>query len=163
MLIATTASTQKYNTVGGVRIGDDFGISFSQRIANKNTVELIHQPGTFAGQNMTAAVVKQHYPLLTKRLNFFMGAGIYTRSIPSPYIDEPALGRSNGVALNFGAELSIGRLSISTDYLPLVTLNKNASNQRFYSTSGFSLRYIIVPRKSKTSRWFKNIFKKKKK
>ena len=66
------AHAQKYNTLAGIRIGDDFGISFAQRIANKNTVELNIQPGTFAGNTMYSALIKQHYSLITKRFNFFL-------------------------------------------------------------------------------------------
>jgi hypothetical protein len=54
-------SAQKYNTIAGVRIGDDFGISAAQRIANKTTIELNIQPGTFAGRQMTSLLAKQHY------------------------------------------------------------------------------------------------------
>jgi hypothetical protein len=63
---------QKYNTIAGVRIGDDFGISAAQRIANKTTIELNIQPGTFAGRQMTSLLAKQHYSLLTKRFNFLV-------------------------------------------------------------------------------------------
>ncbi|MBL0099400.1 MAG: hypothetical protein IPP49_04530 [Saprospiraceae bacterium] len=110
---------------------------------------------------MTSLLVKQHYPLLSKRLNFFMGAGLYTRKSSSGNADIPQVSSSTGLALSFGAEFSIGRLSIATDYLPLVTINKSDSNQRFYTTSGFSLRYILVGRESSTKKFFKNLFKKK--
>jgi len=152
---------QKYNTVGGIRIADDFGISFAQRIANKSTVELNIQPGTFAGHEMISLLAKQHYPLLTKRFNFFMGAGVYSRKVPSVYIDDPQSTKTKGLAFTFGAEFSIGNLNISTDYQPLVTFNKNDSNQRFYTTSGFSLRYIFIKRDSGTKKFFKKLFKKK--
>lgn len=162
VLVFTSAYSQKYNTIGGVRIGDDFGISFAQRIANKTTVELNLQPGTFVGKQMSAVLVKQHYPLLTKRLNFFMGGGLYSRKTPQVQTDVPQAHRSSGLALSFGAEITLGRLSISTDYLPLVTFSNNGSNQRFYTTSGVSLRYVFVERESSTKKFLKNIFKRKK-
>lgn len=152
------ALSQKYNTVAGIRIADDFGISFAQRFANKNTVELHIQPGTFAGRQMTALLVRQHYPLITKRLNFFMGAGVYSRSTPSVNIDDVQNLKSKGIAFTFGAEFSIGNLNISADYLPLVTFHKDDSNQRFYTTSGFSLRYILFGRESDLKKFFKKIF-----
>jgi hypothetical protein len=155
-------SAQKYNTLAGIRIGDDFGISFAQRIANKNTVELNIQPGTFSGNQMTALLVKQHYSLLTKRFNFFMGAGFYQRKYSTLFTETSQVNNSLGLALSFGAEFTIGRLSIATDYLPLITINNQNSNQRFYTTSGLSLRYVIIGRESSTKRFFKNIFKKKK-
>jgi hypothetical protein len=153
---------QKYNTIGGIRIGDDFGISFSQRIGNKSTVEAMVQPGTFAGNQMAAVLLKQHYSLLTKRFNFFMGAGAYTRHIPGSETDLPQSNSAKGLALSLGAEFSIGKLSISTDYLPLVSIANNGSNQRFYTTSGFSIRYIFVGRESGTKKFIKRIFSKKK-
>lgn len=155
-------SAQKYNTIAGVRIGDDFGLSGAQRIANKTTIEFNLQPGTFAGRQMITLLGKQHYPLLTKRLNFFMGAGVYSRKYAPSYNEAPSPTNTQGLALSFGAEFSIGRLSISTDYLPLVTIADNNSNQRFYTTSGFSLRYILVGRESSTKKFFKSIFSKKK-
>lgn len=91
-----------------------------------------------------------------------MGAGAFSRKIPVSGIDIPQQNSSQGLALSFGAELSLGKLSISTDYLPLVTLAKNGSNQLFYTTSGFSLRYILIGRESGTKKFFKNLFKKKK-
>lgn len=157
-----SVQAQKYNTLAGVRIGDDFGISFAQRIANKTTIELNIQPGTFAGREMTSLLAKQHYPLLSKRFNFFMGGGIYTRKIPSTNIDVPNAQSSTGLALSFGAEITLGRLSIATDYLPMVTFGNPNDNQRFYTTSGLSLRYVLVGRESSTKKFFKNIFKKKK-
>lgn len=157
-LNAVLATGQKYNTLAGVRIGDDFGISFAQRIAKKTTIELNHQPGTFAGRELTSLLAKQHYPLLTKRINFFMGAGLYTKKAIEANSESSMAVRSSGMAMTFGAEISLGRLSISTDYQPLVTFNKNDSNQRFYSTSGLSLRYILVPRASSTKKFFRRLF-----
>lgn len=162
LVIPTLIIAQKYNTIAGIRIGDDFGISFAQRLANKTTIELNIQPGTFAGRQMTTLIAKQHYPLLTKRFNFFMGAGLYSRKIPEANIDIPQQKSTQGLALSFGAEFSIGRLSIATDYLPLVTLANNGSNQRFYTTSGFSIRYILIGRDSGTKKFLKNLFSKKK-
>ena len=163
LFFAIAAQSQKYNTLAGIRIGDDFGVSFAQRVANKTTIELNIQPGTFAGRDLVSVLAKQHYPLLSKRFNFFMGAGPYFRKTPSPYIDNPKSETSAGLALSFGGEITIGNLSIAADYLPLVTFNKNDSNQRFYTSSGLSLRYVMFGRESSTKKFFKNLFKKKKK
>ncbi|MBL0099401.1 MAG: hypothetical protein IPP49_04535 [Saprospiraceae bacterium] len=35
IISAIGLNAQKYNTIAGVRIADDFGLTFSQRIANK--------------------------------------------------------------------------------------------------------------------------------
>ncbi len=158
VLGALCSNAQKYNTVGGIRIGDDFGFSFAQRVANKTTVELNLQPGTFTGKELYTVLAKQHYPLLSKRLNFFAGAGIYSRNLPLNQMDIEKKQLSSGLALVLGAEVTFGKLSISTDYLPLVTLFKNDTNQRFQTTSGVSLRYVFVGRESSTKKFFKGLF-----
>lgn len=162
-IFSTSLHAQKYNTVGGIRIGDDFGFSFAQRVANKTTLELNIQPGTFTGRELYAVLAKQHYPLLSKRINFFAGAGIYSRNLPINQTDIEKNQLTTGLALVLGAEVTFGKLSISTDYLPLVTLFKYDTNQRFQTTSGVSLRYVFVGRDSSTKKFFKDLFKKKKK
>jgi len=162
-VLVFNVQAQKYNTVGGIRIGDDFGFSFAQRVANKTTLELNLQPGTFTGRELYAVLAKQHYPLLSKRINFFAGAGIYSRNLPLNQIEVEKSQLTSGLALVLGAEVTFGKLSISTDYLPLVTLFKNDTNQRFQTTSGVSLRYVFVGRDSSTKKFFKDLFKKKKK
>lgn len=162
LLLSTIVCAQKYNTIGGIRIGDDFGISFAQRIFNKTTAEINIQPGTFEGKQMLTILAKQHSPLLSKRINFFIGGGYYLKKYPTDNNSEtPSLHTSSGIAFTLGAEITLGNLSISTDYLPLVTF-KSGTNQRFQTTSGLSLRYVFVSRESSTKKFFKNLFKKKK-
>ncbi len=157
---------QKYNTIGGIRVGDDFGISAAQRIADKTTIDATFQPGTFAGNRLLLLTANQHYPLLGKRLNFFVGGGIYQKKYENLYDkktinDEvPSAVSKAGVAFNLGAELTLGKLTLSADYVPLVHFG-NDSYRRFYSTSGMSLRYVFVKRPSKTKTFFKNLFSKK--
>lgn len=153
-------TAQMYNTSGGVRIGDDFGINFAQRIANKNTVEVILQPGTFTGNEMYAALLRQHYPLITKRINFYLGGGVYTRSQVLSSTDIPVSTGTTGLALTFGGELTVGRFNLSTDFLPLVVMG-GKGNQRFQSSSGVSIRYVMWGRESGFKKFFKKIFRKK--
>lgn len=156
---------QKYNTLGGIRVGDDFGISAAQRIADKSTLDLTYQPGTFAGNKLILLTAKQHYPLLTKRLNFYIGGGLYHKTYENLFDNIPKndvvphTNSMTGIAFTLGAELTIRKLTIGADYVPLVHFGEN-SYRRFYSTSGLSLRYVFVERESKTKKFFKNIFKK---
>lgn len=159
LLQSQTLLAQKYNTVAGLRIGDDFGFSVAQRIANKTTIELNYQPGTFVGKELAAGLIRQHYPLLTKRLNFFVGVGAYYRK--NTLIEDVEVSksfRSSGLACSFGGELTLGNLNISTDFLPLVNFRKEDTHQRFYTTTSISLRYIFVPRSSRIGKFFKNVF-----
>lgn len=157
---------QKYNTLGGIRVGDDFGLSGTQRIADKTTIDLTFQPGTFAGNRLLLLTANQHYPLLTKRLNFFIGGGLYQKRYENIFkktqpIDEVSNPiKRSGIAFNLGAELTLGKLTVGVDYVPLVHF-ENESYRRFYGTSGLSLKYVFVERESKTKKFFKDLFKKK--
>lgn len=161
-----TLNGQKYNTTGGIRVGDDFGISAVQRIADKSTIDLTYQPGTFAGNKLLLLTANQHYPLITKRFNFFIGGGYYYKSHENLLQTQPQTDvvtqpdAFSGIAFNLGAELTLGKLTIAADYVPLVHFGQN-TYRRFYSTSGLSMRYVFVERESKTKKFFKNIFKKK--
>ncbi len=166
LLCLNTLAAQKYNTLGGIRIGDDFGFSGTQRIADKTTVDLTFQPGIFAGNRLFLLTANQHYPLLTKRLNVFIGGGLYHRQYENilasnsqtDIVKEPA--KMSGIAFNLGAEMTMGKLTIGVDYVPLVHFGNN-SYRRFYGTSGLSMKYVIVERESKTKKFFKDLFKKK--
>lgn len=160
LFVTTFVNAQMYNTSGGIRMADDFGINFAQRIANKNSVEVILQPGTFTGHEMYAALLRQHYPLITKRINFYMGAGVYGRRQPLSSTDTPAKSGNMGVALTFGGELTLGSLNLSTDFLPLMLLG-GSDNRRFQTTNGLSIRYVMWGRESGFKKFVKRIFRKK--
>ena len=159
-------AAQKYNTLGGIRIGDDFGFTGTQRIADKTTVDLTFQPGIFAGNRLFLLTANQHYPLLTRRLNFFIGGGLYHRQYENiltgnsqtDIVKEPV--KMRGIAFNLGTELTMGKLTLGIDYVPLVHFGNN-SYRRFYGTSGVSMKYVFVERESKTKKFFKDLFKKK--
>jgi len=156
---------QSYNTVGGIRLGDDFGLNATQRVANKTTLDLIYQPGTFAGREMISLTARQHYPLLTKRLNFFLGGGAAHRITHYGMGDAPLSKIHNtNLAFTIGSEMTIGRLNFSIDYMPMVSLSNYSSNERFYSNSGVSLKYVFVKKPKPKIKFIDkiNIFKKKK-
>lgn len=159
VLLSFSLLGQKYNTSAGVRLSNDFGISISQRIAKKHTIELLHQDGFFSNSpRMTSLTVKKHYGLLTRRFNVFLGAGGFMSGSSEDYYDEP-LTNNYGIAMIAGAEMTIGRLNISADYSPNYALKQDADGPRFISSSGISLKYVLIKRKRK--RKFLNKFKRK--
>ncbi len=157
---------QSYNTVGGIRLADDFGLSVSQRIANKTTLDLIYQPGTFAGREMLSLTARQHYPLITKRLNFYLGGGVAYRNTEFGIGDDPNTKvQSANLAFTLGGEMTIGRLNFSIDYMPMVALNNYSKRDRFNANSGISLKYVFVKKPKSKEKFIDkiNIFKKKQK
>ncbi len=161
----THISSQMYNTIGGIRLGDDFGLTVSQRIANKTTLDAIYQSGTFAGNEMISLTARQHYPLLTKRFNFFLGGGAAHRITHNSFADAPASKIHNThLAFTIGAEMTLGHLNISADYMPMVSISNYSSRQRFYANSGISLKYVFIKKTKNKEKFINriNIFKKKK-
>ncbi|MEZ4910229.1 MAG: hypothetical protein R2774_05155 [Saprospiraceae bacterium] len=144
---------QKYNTVGGIRFGEDLGITFAQRIANKTTAELLIQPGTLYRNTFTSLSVKQHYGLLSKRFNFFMGGGVF---IGNAKTSETTFSNA-GMTFPMGAEVTFGQLNVSFDYLPMALIKRDESQSWFASTSGISLRYVFWKRESSMRKFFKGL------
>lgn len=144
---------QKYNTVGGIRFGEDLGITFAQRLANKTTAELLIQPGTLNRKTFTSLSIKQHYGLLSKRFNFFMGGGAF---IGNAKTSETTYSNT-GVVFPMGAEVTFGHLNLSFDYMPMALLKRDESQTWFSSTSGISLRYVFWKRESSMRKFFKGI------
>jgi len=100
-------------------------------------------------------LINRHYPLLSRRFNIFLGAGGFFSH--SEGIAETEYAQT-GVALNAGAELTLGRLSIAVDYQPLLALPQRASAPLLKTSSGLSLRYVLVKRKSNVSKKLKKVF-----
>lgn len=148
--------SQSYRTAAGFRIGKDIGLSISQRIVPQKTIDLYHEPGLFTDRNKTGLMFKQHYPILTKRLNFFGGIGLYYQSLSLlSKIDEPAPSiNSSGVMLAGGIDFTVGKLNLGFDIMPEVRLFGNNNTSRIASSSAITFRYVIIPQKSKSKSFF---------
>ncbi|MFT4758212.1 MAG: hypothetical protein ACI9XO_001352 [Paraglaciecola sp.] len=155
---------QLYTTALGLRMGTDWGFTVQQRVLDKVTIEGIMQSSLQREEVMITGMVQQHYPLITKGLNVYMGAGMHkgwnTSEPDVNQIDVPAkTDNPMGVSLVVGGELTLGRLNISYDFKP--AFNLKGGEKSFYTQSGVSLRYVIV--KNKVFKKMKKKRKKKKK
>ncbi|MBK6785200.1 MAG: hypothetical protein IPG79_16695 [Saprospiraceae bacterium] len=94
--------------------------------------------------------------MLTKRLNFFGGGGLYYQMKNGLSTnDDPAYEQhSAGLALVAGIDFTIGKINIGYDMIPLYRLSGNDTGRRISSSSAISVRYVIVPQKSKLKKWF---------
>ena len=149
--VATAPFAQSYNTAGGLRLGTDWGLTLQQRVAKKSTVEAIIQSSLQREEVLFTAMYEQHYPLLTKRLNFYAGAGLHkgwntTNVGPTETITADPF----GVTLVGGAETTLGRLNLSWDFKPAINLQ--GGEKKFYTQSGVSLRYVIAKKVTEKDR-----------
>lgn len=142
---------QSYNTAGGVRVGTEYGLTFKQRIAKKITLEGIIQKGTVRNETAVTLLAEKHFPVLSRRINFYLGAGVHKGWINNENIlyDDPV-----GITGIGGIELTIRRLNFSFDYKPAYNVSGGIDN--LYSQTGVSLRYVFVKRKSKTKKFIED-------
>jgi hypothetical protein len=149
--------------VGGIKLGDGIGLTGAYRFKDKLTAEVLLKPEIFSDYSLVSVMVKRHYSILgSRRLNLFAGGGLFTLS-ESNLIDS----RTNAFGIGFalGCEMTVGRVNVSYDYLPLFTVNQNDYNKNFHMNNGFSIRYVFDKRESKVKGSFnklKDKFKKKK-
>ena len=145
---AGSLSAQKYNTLTGMRMADDFSIVFVQRLFDKYTLEARLGTGISAPEQRYVLLMNRHYPLISKRFNVFLGAGGFYNM---PGANNENNRHQTGLALDAGAELTIGRLSLAIDYQPNIALSGKMSGALIQTNSGLSLRYVLVKRKSNVS------------
>ncbi len=75
--LTTGAFGQSYNTAGGLRVGQEFGLTLKQRIWDHTTIEGIAQTNFLFTKTTTKLFIERHIPVITKRLNIYLGGGIH--------------------------------------------------------------------------------------
>ena len=76
MLAGSAVQAQKYRTALGVRASrNQVGLTAQQLILPKSTVELIASVGS--DEYSGTALLEQHFPILGKGFNYYMGAGAH--------------------------------------------------------------------------------------
>ena len=114
------------------------------------TVEGIFQASSGnVGQNAVILLAEQHQKILLKRLNLYYGIGVHKSWYNSKSDNE--LSNPSGLATIAGLEFAIGRMALSWDFQP--NINIWGGDQFLQTTTGFSLRYILVEQKKKKFNW----------
>lgn len=141
---------QSYNTAAGIRLGSEFGITANQRIAKRITVEGILQKGITKNETALTLLIKKHVPVLSRRLNFYIGAGVH-----KGWISDEKILYNNPIGITGigGAEITIRKLNASFDFKP--AFNVTGGTQKVYSQAALSVRYVFVKRESATKKFFK--------
>ena len=138
-ILSLISFSQSYFTAGGARLGTDWGITFQQRISKHNTAEVIFQSSLFREELMLTGLFEHHFPVITKRLNIYLGSGFHKGFVT----DNPATYSSPyGMTAIAGAEFTIARFVISYDYKPV--FNFDGGENFWYSQTGISVRYVFI-------------------
>lgn len=155
---AITSQGQSYNTAFGFRLGEELGFSLVQRVANHTSLDLSASDGLFAGHKYVSLQARSHYGIISRRFNFFLGGGGFVRSNEVAKDDYPAPDKVGGISGVMGAELTLGRISVSIDYIPQYVMSKTYTGQKLTADSAFSLKYVLWKRKSQVKKFFEKIF-----
>lgn len=147
--------SQHYRLAGGIRVGDNYGLSLQGRLFGCTSAEAMLHPGIGNQYNNVSLVIKQHQKIITDRLNIYGGAGIMQswKQIDQDNIEYYKTGGIRGIV---GAELTIGRYNLSWDFAPGLHLWGNESG-KFTGGSAISVRYVLIkqPRKKINLKFWK--------
>jgi len=163
---------QSYGSALGLRLGNNnqyrmIGLTVQQRIHKGLTAEGILQ-SDFNMNTSFHALLEKHKPLLSKRLNYYYGAGIsmgigesrekITESMQMIHTYGNAL---IGVDLIAGLELTILGVNFSVDYKPNINI---VGRQPWYNGQvGISARSVLVKGKQQQKKRRKKAREKRKK
>ncbi len=147
------SQAQHYRTAAGIRLGSEktIGLSIQQLVYKKFTLEGILQVGSGnSSLNSIIVLAEQHQKIFFKRLNLYYGLGLHKSWYNNNSTLEEEYKNPSGVAAITGLELAVGRMAVSLDIQP--NLNVVGGNQFLNTTTGVSLRYILVKPKKKKRR-----------
>lgn len=144
---------QKYGNALGVRLADgntyrSVGITFQQRLLKNITVEGILQ-SDFRNNTLFQGMIEHHIPIITKRLNYYMGTGLTLGNEQSTYKNEltgntvTSYGNATfGANLIAGLEITLLKYTISIDYKP--NFNIAGREKWIQGEVGISARAVIM-------------------
>lgn len=141
---AGSIQAQGYTTAVGLRVGAGFGVSATQLVGRRHSVELIGQNRFGTDAFTLTAIGRRHFNLGIRRVNFFLGAGLHKGW---GYEESGRRADPLGITAQAGAEITLARTSITFDFLPQVHLAGRIVPASFGSAVG--VRYVLIERKSR--------------
>lgn len=146
---------QHYGNAVGIRLGNNklgrqVGISFQQRILKKTSIEAILQTD-FNNNSSFSVLLEKHRPIISKRFNYYLGAGLtygneesYVKNEASNEIIHTYGNSTFGVEGIAGIEFTIASTVLSLDYKP--NFNITGREEFMRGQVGFSVRTVLVKR-----------------
>ncbi len=163
---------QRYGTAAGLRLGSNdvsrtVGISVQQRILKHLTIEGIAQ-SDFNANHTLHLLLEKHNPIISKRLNYYYGAGIsfgleesHVKNVATKEIVRTYGNATTGIDLIAGLEMTILNTTLSLDYKP--NINMAGREEFFRGQVGISARMVLVKSKEQNKKKRKKARAKKRK
>ena len=152
----SSVMAQRYGTAIGLRFGNNslgrtFGISAQQRITERLTFEGIAQ-SDFSRNSTLSLLLEKHHPIISKRFNYYYGAGIsfgkeesFEKVESSKQVIQTYGNATTGIDLIGGIEMTLLNTVISLDYKP--NFNIAGREEFFRGQVGISARMVLVKSK----------------
>jgi len=154
--VLAKANAQRYGTTLGVRMGNNqisrsFGLTAQQRIADHVSLEAILQ-SDFNLNSTISILAKKHHPIISKRFNYFYGAGLsfgkeesFVKNENTKTISQTYGNSTTGMDLIIGAEITLLNTVISIDYKP--NINFSGREEFYRGQIGIAARLVLVKSK----------------
>jgi hypothetical protein len=156
LLLPYQAFSQRYGTALGLRFGNSqlhrtVGVTVQQRVAQRVSVEGILQ-SDFARNTNFSLLAEKHSPIISKRFNYYYGAGVafgseesFVKNSSTKEIIHTYGNSTYGVDLIAGIELTVANTVVALDYKPNINLS---GREEFYKGQvGISARAVLVKSK----------------
>ncbi|MCH6236423.1 hypothetical protein [Cognataquiflexum rubidum] len=163
---------QRYGTALGLRMGNNsngrtIGLSGQQRVFKHVTLEGIIQ-SDFDRNTTLHLMVQRHKPIISKRFNYYLGAGV-SSGWEESFLKVPETNQiihtygnpTTGVDLIGGVEMTLANTVISIDYKP--NFNLSGREEFYRSQVGISARMVLVKSKEQDKKRRKREREKRKK
>jgi hypothetical protein len=156
VLLSYKVEAQRYGSAVGIRMGSNdfsrtFGISAQQRVFKHITLEGILQ-SDFRNNSTAHLLVEVHRPIISKRFNYYYGAGIsggweesFVKEKETMQILHTYGNSTSGVDIIAGVELTIANTVISLDYKP--NFNLSGREEFIRGQIGITARMVLVKSK----------------
>lgn len=147
---------QRYGNAIGIRLGNNnlsrqVGITFQQRILDHTSIEGILQTD-FARNSNLSILLEKHKPILSKRFNYYLGAGIsfgneesFVKNEGDKEIIQTYGNSTMGIEGIGGLEFTVANTVLSVDYKP--NFNLTGREEFYRGQVGFSARTVLTKSK----------------
>lgn len=151
LLIPLSAIAQGWDLGAGLRVGESGGLSVAQRVAKRASVEGQLTTGLFTDGTTARVLLRRHVPVITKRVNVFVGVGAHKGWGYTDSDGEGRVLRGNpfGLDAQVGIDATLRRTNLAFDYLPQVDFSGTLGAFRF--GAALTVRYVIDRRRINVS------------
>jgi len=134
-------AAQSYNTVAGLRLGTEWGLTVKQRVYDNWTAEMLVQSSLVRDETTLTILAANHNSILSRHFNIYAGGGLHFGWVGDSASESATEATGNPFGLDgiIGLEMTIGNINFSYDFKP--ALNLTGGEKTLYTQTAVSIRY----------------------